>query len=110
MPFKRYVEIGRVPLVNCGECYGKLVVIVDVIDQNRAGSSKHEWSVKRRADSSHLLASSQVLVDAPDMVRSQMSFKRLSLTDIKIDIGRIPKKKVLIGAMEAAELLNVADG
>ncbi|RZC66587.1 hypothetical protein C5167_010272 [Papaver somniferum] len=59
MPFKRYVEIGRVPLVNCGECYGKLVVIVDVIDQNRAGSSKHEWSVKRRADSSHLLASSQ---------------------------------------------------
>ncbi|KAI3898791.1 hypothetical protein MKW92_027279 [Papaver armeniacum] len=78
MPFKRYVEIGRVALVNYGECYGKLVVIVDVIDQNRA------------------------LVDAPDMVRSQMSFKRLSLTDIKIDIGRIPKKKVLIGAMEAA--------
>ncbi|KAI3855401.1 hypothetical protein MKX03_025359 [Papaver bracteatum] len=34
MPFKRYVEIGRVALVNYGECYGKLVVIVDVIDQN----------------------------------------------------------------------------
>ncbi|KAI3855402.1 hypothetical protein MKX03_025360 [Papaver bracteatum] len=80
MPFKRYVEIGRVALVNYGECYGKLVVIVDIIDQNRA------------------------LVDAPDMVRSQMSFKRLSLTDIKIDIGRIPKKKVLIGAMEAADV------
>ncbi|KAI3861569.1 hypothetical protein MKW98_000521 [Papaver atlanticum] len=80
MPFKRYVEIGRVALVNYGQCYGKLVVIVDVIDQNRA------------------------LVDAPDMVRSQMSFKRLSLTDIKIDIGRIPKKKVLIGAMEAADV------
>ncbi|RZC82232.1 hypothetical protein C5167_045011 [Papaver somniferum] len=35
MPFKRYVEIGRVALVNYGEDYGKLVVIVDVIDQNR---------------------------------------------------------------------------
>ncbi|XP_026429663.1 60S ribosomal protein L14-1-like [Papaver somniferum] len=79
-PFKRYVDIGKVALVNYGESYGKLVVIVDVIDQNRA------------------------LVDAPDMVRSQMSFGRLSLTYIKIDIGRIPKKKVLIGAMEAADV------
>ncbi|KAI3845893.1 hypothetical protein MKW98_030374 [Papaver atlanticum] len=80
MPFKRYVEIGRVALVNYGEDYGKLVVIVDVIDQNRA------------------------LVDAPDMERSQMNFKRLSLTDIKIDICRIPKKKALIDAMEAADV------
>ncbi|KAL0437353.1 UNVERIFIED_CONTAM: 60S ribosomal protein L14-2 [Sesamum radiatum] len=80
MPFKRYVEIGRVALVNYGKDYGKLVVIVDVIDQNRA------------------------LVDAPDMVRSQMNFKRLSLTDIKIDIKRVPKKKTLIAAMEAADV------
>jgi large subunit ribosomal protein L14e len=32
--FKRYVEIGRVALVNYGKEYGRLVVIVDVIDQN----------------------------------------------------------------------------
>lgn len=44
----------------------------------------------------------KALVDAPDMVRCQMNFKRLSLTDIKIDIPRIPKKKSLIAAMEAA--------
>ena len=44
----------------------------------------------------------QALVDAPDMVRSQMNFKRLSLTDIKIEINRVPKKKVLIEAMEKA--------
>ncbi|CAN8230327.1 unnamed protein product [Cochlearia groenlandica] len=35
MVFKRYVEIGRVALVNYGKDYGKLVVIVDVVDQNR---------------------------------------------------------------------------
>lgn len=35
MPFSRYVEIGRVALINYGEEYGKLVVIVDVVDQNR---------------------------------------------------------------------------
>ncbi|KAF7146509.1 large ribosomal subunit protein eL14z-like [Rhododendron vialii] len=82
MPFKRYVEVGRVALVNYGNEYGKLVVIVDVIDQNRA------------------------LVDAPDMVRCQMNFKRLSLTDITIDIKRAPKKKTLIAAMEAGDVKN----
>ncbi|KAG2663287.1 hypothetical protein I3760_16G021500 [Carya illinoinensis] len=71
--------IGRVALVNYGEDYGKLVVIVDVIDQNRA------------------------LVDAPDMERSQMNFKRLSLTNLKIDIKRVPKKKELLDAMEKAD-------
>lgn len=35
MPFKRYVEIGRVALVNYGPDCGKLVVISDVVDQNR---------------------------------------------------------------------------
>ncbi|KAM1003770.1 hypothetical protein EV1_004005 [Malus domestica] len=82
MPFKRYVEIGRVALVNYGKDYSRLVVIVDVIDQNRA------------------------LVDAPDMVRTQLNFKRLSLTDIKIDIKRVPNKKTLIAAMEAADVKN----
>nr|GEW08806.1 60S ribosomal protein L14-2-like [Tanacetum cinerariifolium] len=82
MPFKRYVEIGRVGLVNYGPDYGKLVVIVDVIDQNRA------------------------LVDSPDMVRSQLNFKRLTLTDIKIDIKRVPNKKTLIAALEAADVKN----
>jgi large subunit ribosomal protein L14e len=82
MGFKRFVEIGRVALVNYGEDYGKLVVIVDVVDQNRA------------------------LVDAPDMERIQMNLKRLSLTDIVIDINRVPKKKVLIEAMEKADVKN----
>lgn len=39
------------------------------------------------------------------MVRGQMNFKRLSLTDIKIDIPRLPKKKSLIAAMEAAGMI-----
>ena len=50
IPFKRFVEIGRVALVN----YSRLV------NQNRA------------------------LVDAPDMVRCQMNFKRLSLTTSRL--------------------------
>lgn len=42
MPFKRYVEIGRVALINYGADYGKLVVITDVVDQNRVSSHSHE--------------------------------------------------------------------
>ncbi|KAL0912004.1 hypothetical protein M5K25_017945 [Dendrobium thyrsiflorum] len=44
MPFQRYVEIGRVALVNYVKEHERLVVIIDVIDKNHA------------------------LVDAPDML------------------------------------------
>mmetsp|Transcript_10682 Transcript_10682/g.12490 ORF Transcript_10682/g.12490 Transcript_10682/m.12490 type:complete len:128 (-) Transcript_10682:106-489(-) len=71
MPFKRNVEIGRVALVNFGEDSGKLLVIVDVLDMNR------------------------VLVDAPGITRGSFPLKRLSLTDIKVDIERCPKKAVI---------------
>ncbi|KAL0654985.1 hypothetical protein Bca4012_075569 [Brassica carinata] len=46
---------------------------------------------------------SQILrIGSPDMERIQMNLKRLSLTDIVIDINRVPKKKILIEAMENA--------
>lgn len=34
--YTRYVEVGRVALVNYGEDTGKLCVIVDIVDQNKA--------------------------------------------------------------------------
>ncbi|KAG4179385.1 hypothetical protein ERO13_A10G101165v2 [Gossypium hirsutum] len=34
----------------------------------------------------------QALVDAPDMVRGQINFKRLTLTDITIDIPHVKNK------------------
>jgi large subunit ribosomal protein L14e len=73
---RRYVEIGRVVLVNYGPEYGKLLVISDVVDQNRA------------------------LVDHPDETRRQMNFKRLALTPYKIEIPRLAKKKVLKEALD----------
>ncbi|THU43892.1 hypothetical protein C4D60_Mb02t01630 [Musa balbisiana] len=104
-PFKRYVEIGRVALVTYGKEYGRLVVIVDVIDQNRVCIWGIVPSIPQSFEfglDSHLKA----LVDSPDMVRGQINFKRLSLTDIKIDIPRVPKKKTLVDAMEAADVKN----
>lgn len=49
MPFKRYVEVGRICLVNFGEDFGKLVVISDVLDQNRVGCGA--WGSPRSRES-----------------------------------------------------------
>jgi hypothetical protein len=40
-------------------------------------------------------------VDAPEIVRTVVNFKRLTLTDIKIDVRRLAKKKELKEAIEA---------
>merc|ERR1712221_51862 len=62
--FKRFVETGRVALVNTGKFDGKLVVIVDVIDHNR------------------------VLCDNPSngVPRQTLNLKHICLTDITIKI------------------------
>uniref|UniRef100_A0A2K5MKT3 Large ribosomal subunit protein eL14 n=1 Tax=Cercocebus atys TaxID=9531 RepID=A0A2K5MKT3_CERAT len=59
MVFRRFVEVGRVAYVSFGPHAGKLVAIVDVIDQNRA------------------------LVDGPctQVRRQAMPFKCMQLTD-----------------------------
>lgn len=40
MPFKRNAEIGRVAIVNYGPETGKLVVISDIVDQNRVSRER----------------------------------------------------------------------
>ncbi|KNA14123.1 hypothetical protein SOVF_110530 [Spinacia oleracea] len=40
------------------------------------------------------------------MVRGQMNLKRLSLTDIKVEIEKSPNKKTLVEAMETADVKN----
>eukprot|EP01116_Phalansterium_solitarium_P013969 TRINITY_DN31447_c0_g1_i1.p1 TRINITY_DN31447_c0_g1~~TRINITY_DN31447_c0_g1_i1.p1 ORF type:complete len:152 (+),score=56.27 TRINITY_DN31447_c0_g1_i1:66-521(+) len=73
--FKRLVEIGRVALINYGPDQGKLAVIIDVIDQNRA------------------------LVDGPSDVtgvpRQAIQIKWLSLTKFKIAVPRAARLKTL---------------
>ncbi|KAI5080006.1 hypothetical protein GOP47_0005485 [Adiantum capillus-veneris] len=64
-----FLAIKRVAMVNYGPSYENLVVIIDVVDQNRA------------------------LVDTPNMVPGAMNFKRLSLIDLVVEIPRMPKKK-----------------
>ena len=75
MSFTRFVEIGRVALINYGPDSGKLCTIIDVLDNNRA------------------------LVDGPEELtgchRHAVNLKRVQLTDIKIPIKLNCSKKSL---------------
>lgn len=49
--FQRYVEVGRVVLVNKGESEGKLAAIVEIIDHNKVSTSRsirsYQWMQRR---------------------------------------------------------------
>ena len=78
------MEVGRVAYVNYGPYKGKIVVIVDILNTTR------------------------VLVHGPkDGVRRQeMSIKRLTLTDFKLDIHSGIHKDALIKAIDDYKLAD----
>ncbi|CAM9861869.1 unnamed protein product, partial [Pylaiella littoralis] len=80
--FTRFVEIGRVVLVNYGPDEGKLAVILDVADNNKA------------------------LVEGPDtgVERQLLPFKRLALTDHKLPIQRNARIGTIRAAAKAEDL------
>lgn len=76
MVFKRFMEVGRVVLVNYGPDAGKLATVIDVVDQNKC------------------------LIDGPNtgVVRQVISFKRIMLTDLTVKIQRNARKNTIIKA------------
>ncbi|CAM9788889.1 unnamed protein product, partial [Ectocarpus sp. 12 AP-2014] len=80
--FTRFVEIGRVVLVNYGPDEGKLAVILDVADNNKA------------------------LIEGPDtgVPRQLIPFKRLALTDFKLPIQRNARIGTIKAAAKEADL------
>ena len=49
MGYSRFVEIGRVAMINYGDDYGKLCVIMDVLDHNRVRTFPPSQAVCRSA-------------------------------------------------------------
>ena len=86
MSFTRFAELGRVCLINYGPEQGKLCTIVDILDHNRA------------------------LIDGPvsmtGVSRQTINFKRLSLTDLKVKVGRNARHKALKKAFEKSDILG----
>jgi large subunit ribosomal protein L14e len=80
--FKRFVQIGRVCLINFGPYEGKLCVILDVIDANRALITGPVSGVPRQA----------------------LNFKRMALTNFKVKINRGARNKVVAKAIETEKI------
>ena len=51
-----------------------------------------------------LTCSLQALIDSPEITRTIINFKRLLLTDITIEIAKIPNKKTLAEALATADV------
>mmetsp|Transcript_36164 Transcript_36164/g.51131 ORF Transcript_36164/g.51131 Transcript_36164/m.51131 type:complete len:134 (-) Transcript_36164:253-654(-) len=68
MVFTRYVEAGRVVLINFGPDAGKIATIVDIVDQNKCLISGP--------------------AEATGVVRQVISYKRIALTDFLLKIER----------------------
>lgn len=56
MPFKRNAEVGRVAVVNYGAETGKLVVISDIVDQNRVRRALQGREATEEASSAYSAA------------------------------------------------------
>jgi large subunit ribosomal protein L14e len=90
MAFERFVEVGRVVLINFGSDKGKLATIIDVVDGNKC------------------------LIDGPEeltgVARQIISYKRLALTDLKVTIGQSARAKTLKAAWTKGEIQSKWDG
>merc|ERR1719390_561414 len=89
MGFTRFVEGGRIVLINYGPDNGKLATIIDVVDANKC------------------------LVDGPlektGVARQVIPFKRVALTDIKIKVPKNARQKTLGKAWDAADVQGTWD-
>lgn len=74
MVFKRFIEVGRVIVINYGALKNKLAVVVDV------------------------LTTTKLLIDGPHVRRQELSINRVTLTDLKIDIPRSAPHNAVIKA------------
>lgn len=110
MSFSRFVEIGRVALINYGPDEGKLCTIVDVVDHNRVSPCAQTFERHFDLIDSVECFPLQALIDGPTSLtgvhRQQINFKRLSLTDFKVDIGRNSRQKKLCKEWNKADILE----
>ena len=82
MVFRRFVEVGRVIIVNYGPLVGKLAVIVDILTTTKVLIQGLKGGVKRQ----------------------ELSLRRVTLTDYKLDIKRGAKEAEVFKAIDDFKL------
>ena len=82
MVFRRFVEVGRVIVINYGPLIGKLAVIVDILTTTKVLVQGLKGGVRRQ----------------------ELSLRRVTLTDDKIDIKRGAKREEVFKALDEYKL------
>ena len=82
MVFRRFVEVGRVIVINYGPNTGKLAVVVDILTTTKILVQGLKGGVRRQ----------------------ELSLRRVSLTDFKLDIKRGAKRDEVLKAVEKDKL------
>ena len=82
MVFKRFVEVGRVIIINYGPLTGKLAVIVDILTTTKVLVQGLKGGVRRQ----------------------ELSLRRVTLTDYKVNIKRGAKKDEVLKAVSESKL------
>ena len=82
MVFRRFVEVGRVIIVNYGPLCGKLAVIVDILTTTKVLIQGLKGGIKRQ----------------------EISLRRVTLTDYKLDIIRGAKEAEVFKAIDDYKL------
>ena len=82
MVFKRFVEVVRVIIINYGPLTGKLAVIVDILTTTKVIVQGLKGGVRRQ----------------------ELSLRRVTLTDDKINIKRGAKREEVLKAIEEYKL------
>ena len=82
MVFRRFVEVGRVIVINYGPLTGKLAVIVDILTTTKVLIQGLKGGVRRQ----------------------ELPLRRVTLTDDKIDIKRGAKREEVLKAIESYKL------
>ena len=82
MVFRRFVEVGRVIVINYGPLAGKLAVIVDILTTTKIIIQGLKGGVRRQ----------------------ELSLRRVTLTDYKINIKRGAKREEVFKAIDEYKL------
>ena len=82
MVFRRFVEVRRVIIINYGPLTGKLAVIVDILTTTKVVVQGFKGGVRRQ----------------------ELSLRRVTLTDDKIDIKRGANREEVFKAIDAYKL------
>jgi large subunit ribosomal protein L14e len=87
MPFHRFMQVGRVVLINFGPDKNKLAVVVDIVDQNKC------------------------LVDGGTLgIRQMISYSRIAMTDFVVTIERNARPKEITKAWTDADMTAKWEG